>query len=233
MNVKIDDKVLYSFAASDAVLWKEQAADELLRDQDGAQGKQLQAVQKNFLSPVHLIDMCTQCIILQTASAVSLHSSCLVSPQDCTQTKAGKGSHQRSRLNWDSKLCLSYSNTYLHFRQHVRAKPTSWHAPIHAADTHWPLLVSRSCHLFNYRSNPSMFNFMAVCFGPHIDVYLALMHEMTGMIRSYTTQQKQWKRLWRDDFPRCLKVELHLTRKTWTRSIKCGHTKGVHIIKLS
>lgn len=126
MNVKIDDKVLYSFAASDAVLWKEQAADELLRDQDGAQGKQLQAVQKNILSPVHLIDMCTQCIILQTASAVSLHSSCLVSPQDCTQTKAGKGSHQRSRLNWDSKLCVSYSNTYLHFRKHVKAKPTSW-----------------------------------------------------------------------------------------------------------
>lgn len=32
---------------------------------------------------------------------------------------------------------------------------------------------------------------MAVCFGPHIDVYIALMHEMTEMIRLYTTQQKQ------------------------------------------
>lgn len=100
MNVKIDDKLLYSFAASDAVLWKEQAVVELLRDQDGVQGKQLQAVQKNIRSSVlYILYMCTQCIILQTASAISLHSSCFVSPQDCTQTKAGKGSYQRSRLN--------------------------------------------------------------------------------------------------------------------------------------
>lgn len=52
MNVKIDHKLLYSFAASDAVLWKEQAAVELLQDQDGEQGKQLQAVQKNIRSSV-------------------------------------------------------------------------------------------------------------------------------------------------------------------------------------
>lgn len=50
MHVKIDHNLLHSFAASDAVLWTEQAAVELLQDRDGVQGKQLQAVLKNIRS---------------------------------------------------------------------------------------------------------------------------------------------------------------------------------------